>query len=110
MFIRELISNGSDALEKLRHQLITGGGDSAPMEIHLQTDAARGILTIQVHFNWEGILTGSIIEMDIVLNVNFKNINLGHWYWDESRGACYQPGHDCLLWLKGLSHCTLLSY
>ncbi|XP_012691734.2 heat shock protein 75 kDa, mitochondrial [Clupea harengus] len=47
VFIRELISNGSDALEKLRHRLITGGGETAPMEIHLQTDAAKGTLTIQ---------------------------------------------------------------
>ncbi|XP_038842242.1 heat shock protein 75 kDa, mitochondrial [Salvelinus namaycush] len=47
VFIRELISNGSDALEKLRHQLITGGGDTAPMEIHLQTDQAKGTFTIQ---------------------------------------------------------------
>ncbi|KAM9456775.1 heat shock protein 75 kDa, mitochondrial [Clarias gariepinus] len=60
VFIRELISNGSDALEKLRHQLITGGGDSAPMEIHLQTDAARGILTIQdtgIGMNQEELVT-----------------------------------------------------
>ncbi|GAA6088270.1 heat shock protein 75 kDa, mitochondrial isoform X1 [Tachysurus ichikawai] len=47
VFIRELISNGSDALEKLRYKLITGGGDSETLEIHLQTDVARGILTIQ---------------------------------------------------------------
>ncbi|KAL1278790.1 hypothetical protein QQF64_025463 [Cirrhinus molitorella] len=47
VFIRELISNGSDALEKLQHKMITAGGDTAPMEIHLQTDAAKGTFTIQ---------------------------------------------------------------
>ncbi|KAM9783463.1 heat shock protein 75 kDa, mitochondrial isoform X2 [Syngnathus typhle] len=47
VFIRELISNSSDALEKLRHQLMTSGNQMAPMEIHLQTDAAKGTFTIQ---------------------------------------------------------------
>uniref|UniRef100_A0A3Q3WL54 Heat shock protein 75 kDa, mitochondrial n=1 Tax=Mola mola TaxID=94237 RepID=A0A3Q3WL54_MOLML len=47
VFIRELISNGSDALEKLRHRMITAGGEMAQLEIHLQTDNAKGTFTIQ---------------------------------------------------------------
>ncbi|XP_069859730.1 heat shock protein 75 kDa, mitochondrial [Dipodomys merriami] len=47
VFIRELISNASDALEKLRHKLVSGGQPLPEMEIHLQTDAEKGTITIQ---------------------------------------------------------------
>ncbi|XP_029432250.1 heat shock protein 75 kDa, mitochondrial [Rhinatrema bivittatum] len=47
VFIRELISNGSDALEKLRHQLMAAGMVLTELEIHLQTDSEKGTLTIQ---------------------------------------------------------------
>ncbi|MBN3281781.1 TRAP1 protein, partial [Polyodon spathula] len=47
VFIRELVSNGCDALEKLRHRLLSAGGESEPMEIHLQTDVEKGTFTIQ---------------------------------------------------------------
>lgn len=48
VFIRELISNGSDALEKLRHRLMTEGKALPELEIHLQTDSGKGTITIQV--------------------------------------------------------------
>lgn len=48
VFIRELISNGSDALEKLRHKLMSEGKVLPEMEIHLQTDSEKGTITIQV--------------------------------------------------------------
>ncbi|XP_004587115.2 heat shock protein 75 kDa, mitochondrial isoform X2 [Ochotona princeps] len=47
VFIRELISNASDALEKLRHKLVSDGQALPDMEIHLQTDAEKGTITIQ---------------------------------------------------------------
>ncbi|XP_063790869.1 heat shock protein 75 kDa, mitochondrial [Pseudophryne corroboree] len=47
VFIRELISNSSDALEKLRHKLMLQGSVLPEMEIHLQTDSEKGTITIQ---------------------------------------------------------------
>eukprot|EP00062_Callorhinchus_milii_P009014 gi/632952347/ref/XP_007891801.1/ PREDICTED: heat shock protein 75 kDa, mitochondrial isoform X2 [Callorhinchus milii] len=47
VFIRELISNGSDALEKLRHKLVTDAREQPPLEFHLRTDAEKGTITFQ---------------------------------------------------------------
>ncbi|HEX8699034.1 MAG TPA: molecular chaperone HtpG [Myxococcaceae bacterium] len=51
IFLRELVSNASDALDKLRFRSITEpellGEDAAALEIRLIPDAARGTLTIE---------------------------------------------------------------
>jgi len=52
IFVRELVSNASDALEKLRHLQITEKevfDDNLPLEINITTDDAAGTITIQDH-------------------------------------------------------------
>lgn len=59
VFVRELISNASDALEKLRYfQLTTGDSLDKPHEIHIATDKQARTFVIQVIFviilyNWK---------------------------------------------------------
>lgn len=50
VFIREIVSNSSDALEKLRHFEVTGQeacDPHLPHEIHLSTDEEKRLFTIQ---------------------------------------------------------------
>lgn len=50
VFIRELISNASDAIERLRFYLNSNQSEDAvdlPMEIHIKTDETKKILVIQ---------------------------------------------------------------
>ncbi|XP_074651114.1 heat shock protein 75 kDa, mitochondrial-like [Tubulanus polymorphus] len=50
VFIRELISNSNDALEKLRYLQMTDNsikGTGAPLEIHIRTDDSKKTFTIQ---------------------------------------------------------------
>ena len=50
VFIREIISNSSDALEKVRHQFMTGkeiSDGELPLEINIATSEGEGTFTIQ---------------------------------------------------------------
>ncbi len=50
IFVRELVSNAADALEKLRHLQLTEKNvfdDHLPLEINITTDDAAGLFTIQ---------------------------------------------------------------
>ncbi|XP_070617699.1 heat shock protein 75 kDa, mitochondrial [Erythrolamprus reginae] len=47
VFIRELISNSSDALEKLRHKLVSEGRDLPELRIDLETDKEKCLVAIQ---------------------------------------------------------------
>jgi len=52
IFIRELISNASDALEKVRHLTMTGQNicdPDLPLEIHISVDNQKKTFTIQDH-------------------------------------------------------------
>lgn len=66
VFVRELISNASDALEKMRYLTLTGeiaeGPDARSLEIHIATDKHNRTLTIQVLFIWYFCASVGIVE------------------------------------------------
>ncbi|XP_032086371.1 heat shock protein 75 kDa, mitochondrial isoform X2 [Thamnophis elegans] len=60
VFIRELISNSSDALEKLRHKLVSEGKVLPELRIDLETDSEKGLVAIQdtgIGMNYEELLS-----------------------------------------------------
>ncbi|ETE71042.1 Heat shock protein 75 kDa, mitochondrial [Ophiophagus hannah] len=60
VFIRELISNSSDALEKLRHKLVSEGRVLPELRIDLETDKEKCLVAIQdtgIGMNYEELLS-----------------------------------------------------
>ena len=46
VFVRELVSNASDALEKCRHDFLARGEDPGALEVAIRTDEERGTFSI----------------------------------------------------------------
>ena len=72
IFVRELVSNASDALEKLRHLQLTEKDihdDQLPLEIAFTTDETAKTITIQDH--GLGMTRDELIENPRVKGVSF---------------------------------------
>lgn len=70
IFLRELISNASDALDKIRYQSLTDSTvlDSEPeMEIRLIADKANNTLTIED--TGIGMAKSDLVRLNIAINV-----------------------------------------
>ncbi|MBZ3877067.1 Heat shock protein 75 kDa, mitochondrial [Sciurus carolinensis] len=78
VFIHELISNASDALEKLHHKLVSDGQTLLEMEIHLQTDAEKGTITSQD-------TSIGMAQEELVSNLGTIVLLLHHWTFNKPR-------------------------
>lgn len=92
VFVRELISNASDALEKFRYLLLSDAavaskvenGDRS-LEIHITTDNRNGILTIQVT---KSLVLNNLLLAVVLLILSYKTTRfflyfLGYWNWND---------------------------
>ena len=56
VFVRELVSNATDALEKYRYLQSSGVESGNPLEIKITTDKEKGLFIIEVQFTYSRIL------------------------------------------------------
>jgi molecular chaperone HtpG len=63
IFLRELISNASDALDKLRHAVLVDGVDAETSDLHIDLVADAGARTLTVRDNGIGMTRDEVVEL-----------------------------------------------
>ena len=94
VFIRELISNASDALEKFRYMTLTGAeleNNQRPLEINITTDKDGKSITIQVSSIFFHVLKCNRIML-MFAGLGNRNVE---------RRSHKQLGNNRSIWLQG---------
>merc|ERR1719494_342049 len=93
VFVRELISNSSDALDKIRYQSLTNKeilGENQELKIEIYPDEEKNTLTIRDY--GVGFYSSYLGAEKVV--VRSKHNDDQQWYWESSAGGVFTVRPD----------------